>query len=131
VNPTKVKVIEKLQPPRTRKEIHKLTGMIAALNQLISKLDERDMSFSKLLLKTDWFQWDDQTAAAFIQLKQYLKYLPTLVPPLGWFLIGLGLKTDSNGLWVVWIQNHSDGFYQFGLKTDGDRFLPVWPQNLL
>jgi hypothetical protein len=53
VNPTKVKVIEKLQPPRTRKEIHKLTGMIAALNQLISKLDERDMSFSKLLLKTD------------------------------------------------------------------------------
>jgi hypothetical protein len=79
--PTKVKAIEKLQPSRTQKEIHKLTGMMAALNRLISKLGERDMSFSKLLLKADWFQSVDQTAAAFIQLKQYLKSLPTLVPP--------------------------------------------------
>jgi hypothetical protein len=27
------------------------------------------------------FQWDDQAAVAFVQLKQYLKSLPTLVPP--------------------------------------------------
>jgi hypothetical protein len=26
-------------------------------------------------------------------------------------------------LWVVWPQNHSDGFLQFGLKTVGDGFL--------
>jgi hypothetical protein len=29
----------------------------------------------------DGFQWDDQAAAAFVELKQYLKSLPTLVPP--------------------------------------------------
>jgi hypothetical protein len=40
--------------------------------------------------------------------------------PLGWFLIGLGLKTDDDSLQVVWPQNHSNGFCQFGLKTDGD-----------
>jgi hypothetical protein len=27
------------------------------------------------------FQWDDQAMAAFVELKQYLKSLPTLVPP--------------------------------------------------
>jgi hypothetical protein len=32
VNPKKVKAIEKLQPPRTRKEIQKLAGMMAALS---------------------------------------------------------------------------------------------------
>jgi hypothetical protein len=32
MNPTKVEAIEKLQPPRTRKEIQKLTGMMAALS---------------------------------------------------------------------------------------------------
>jgi hypothetical protein len=32
VNPKKVEAIEKLQPPRTRKEIQKLTGMMAALS---------------------------------------------------------------------------------------------------
>jgi hypothetical protein len=30
---------------------------------------------------TDGFQWDDQVASNFIELKQYLKSLPTLVPP--------------------------------------------------
>jgi hypothetical protein len=39
------------------------------------------MSFYKQLQKADGFRWDDQAAAAFIKLKQYLKSLPTLVPP--------------------------------------------------
>jgi hypothetical protein len=54
--------------------------MMAALNRFISKLDERGMPFYKLLRKADGFQWDDQAAEAFNQLKQYLKSLPTLVP---------------------------------------------------
>jgi hypothetical protein len=39
------------------------------------------MPFYKLLRKADGFQWDDQAATAFIELKQYLKSLPTLVTP--------------------------------------------------
>jgi hypothetical protein len=38
------------------------------------------MHFYKLLRKADGFQWDDQAIAAFIELKQYMKSLPTLVP---------------------------------------------------
>jgi hypothetical protein len=37
--------------------------------------------------------------------------------PLRWFLISLGLKTDDDGLWVVWPQNL--------LRW----FLAVWPQK--
>jgi hypothetical protein len=55
--------------------------MIAALSRLISKLGERGIPVYKLLRKADGFQWDDQAAAAFDQLEQYLKSLPTLVPP--------------------------------------------------
>jgi hypothetical protein len=39
------------------------------------------MPFYKLLYKADGFQWVEQAATAFIELKQYLKALPTLVPP--------------------------------------------------
>jgi hypothetical protein len=39
------------------------------------------MSFYRLLRKVDSFQWDDQVAATFVELKKYLKSLPTLVPP--------------------------------------------------
>jgi hypothetical protein len=49
------------------------------------------VSFYKLLRKTVGFQWDDQAATTFIELKQYLKSLPTLVPP----------KPDDVLLWYV------------------------------
>jgi hypothetical protein len=39
------------------------------------------MSFYRVLRKVDGFQWDDQAVAAFVELKKYLKSLPTLVPP--------------------------------------------------
>jgi hypothetical protein len=48
-NPTKVKAIEKLQPPKTRREIQKLLGMVAALSQFIFELGECGMPFYKLL----------------------------------------------------------------------------------
>jgi hypothetical protein len=80
-NSMKVEAIEKLQPPRTRREIQKLAGMIVALSQFILKSSEHGMPFYKLLHKADGFQWDDQAMTAFIELKQYLKSLPTLVPP--------------------------------------------------
>jgi hypothetical protein len=39
------------------------------------------MPFYSLLRKADGFQWDDQAATTFVELKKYLKSLPTLVPP--------------------------------------------------
>jgi hypothetical protein len=44
-------------------------------------LGERGMPFYKLLRKVDGFQWDDQAAVTFIELKQYLKSLLIMVPP--------------------------------------------------
>jgi hypothetical protein len=80
-NPKKVEAIEKLQPAQTRKEIQKLAGMMAALSRFISKLGERGMSFYRLLRKANSFHWDDQATVTFVELKQYIKSLPTLVPP--------------------------------------------------
>jgi hypothetical protein len=80
-NPKKVEAIENLQPPRTRKEMQKLADMMTALSRFISKLGECGMPFYRLLCKVYGFQWDDQAAAAFVELKEYLKSLPTLVSP--------------------------------------------------
>jgi hypothetical protein len=44
-------------------------------------LGERGMPFYKLLRKVNGFQWDDQAVTPFVELKQYLKSLPTMVPP--------------------------------------------------
>jgi hypothetical protein len=43
--------------------------------------------------------------------------------------LGFGLKTQVDGLSVVWPQIHWDGFFRFGLKTGGYGLSVVWPQN--
>jgi hypothetical protein len=80
-NSKKVEAIKQLQPPQTWREIQKLAGMMAALNRIISKSDQCGMPFYRLLRKVDGFKWDNQAIVTFIELKQYLKSLPTLVPP--------------------------------------------------
>jgi hypothetical protein len=50
-------------------------------NPKVEAIKKHGMPFYKLLYKVDGFQWDDQVAAVFVELKQYLKFLPTLVPP--------------------------------------------------
>ena len=45
VNPDQIKAINSLQPPRNPKEVQKLTRMIAALNQFISRSADRCKPF--------------------------------------------------------------------------------------
>jgi hypothetical protein len=80
-NPTKVEAIKKLQRPRSRGEIQKLEGMMTSLSRFISKSGERGIPFYKMLCKMAGFQWDNQAMAVFNELNQYLKSLPTLIPP--------------------------------------------------
>ena len=56
VNPDQVKAINSLQPPRNPKEFQKLTGMIAALNQFISRSADRCKPFFQLLNKWKGFE---------------------------------------------------------------------------
>ena len=51
VNPDQIRAINSLQSPRNPKEVQKLTGMMAALNQFISRSAERCRPFFLLLHK--------------------------------------------------------------------------------
>jgi hypothetical protein len=54
-NPAKIDAICKM----AKKDVMKLTGMMAALGRFISKLGEKGLPFFKLLRKADKFIWDD------------------------------------------------------------------------
>ena len=56
VNPDQIRAINSLQPPRNPKEVQKLTGMMAALNQFISRSAKRCKPFFLLLHKWKEFQ---------------------------------------------------------------------------
>ncbi|XP_072149549.1 uncharacterized protein [Setaria viridis] len=64
--------------PANKKDIMKLTGMMAALNRFISKLGEKGLPFFKLLKKVDKFECDDEASKALKELKAFLTTPPIM-----------------------------------------------------
>ena len=81
MNPDQVKAINSLQPPRNPKEVQKLTGMTAALNRFISRSTDRCRPFFLLINKWKDFEWTEECAQAFQQLKEYLSHPPIMSSP--------------------------------------------------
>ena len=81
MNPDQIKAINSLQPLRNPKEVHKLTGMTAALNRFISRSADRCRPFFLLLHKWKGFKWTEECAMAFQQLKEYLSRPPIMSSP--------------------------------------------------
>jgi hypothetical protein len=79
-NPTKVDAIRKMNRPNGKKDVMKLTGMMAALGRFISKLGEKGLPFFKLLKKSDRFKWTYDADQALEELKIFLTTPPIMVP---------------------------------------------------
>jgi hypothetical protein len=80
-NPAKVDSIRKMAKPSNKKDVIKLTGMMAALGRFISKLGEKGLPFFKLLKMADKFMWDNEAQKAFEALKESLRTTPIMTPP--------------------------------------------------
>jgi hypothetical protein len=80
-NPDKIIAITQMQPPQSKKDVQKLTGQIASLNQFISKLAEHSLPFFTILRGSIKIEWGAEQQEAFESLKSYLKKLPTLSSP--------------------------------------------------
>jgi hypothetical protein len=81
-NPAKVDALCKMAKPSNKKDVMKLTGMMAALGCFISKLGEKGLPFFKVLTKADKFVWDDEAQKAFVALKESLTTPPVMTPPI-------------------------------------------------
>jgi hypothetical protein len=81
-NPAKVDAIRKMTKPSNKKDVMKLTGMMAALGRFIRKLGEKGLPFFKLFKKTDKFTWDDEAQKAFEALKESFTTPPIMTRPI-------------------------------------------------
>jgi hypothetical protein len=62
----------KMEAPRSKKKVQRLTGCMAALSRFISRLGEKGLLFYKLLKKVDKFQWTSEAQKALDALKKFL-----------------------------------------------------------
>jgi hypothetical protein len=80
-NPNKIRAIIQMQPPQNRKDVKKLTGRIASLNQFIAKLAEHSLPLFTVLRGSGGIDWGIEQQKAFDDLKSYLERLSTLSSP--------------------------------------------------
>ncbi|XP_042460696.1 uncharacterized protein LOC122044241 [Zingiber officinale] len=81
-NPSKVKALQDMLPPRNLREAQRLTDRIKTLSKFISKSVDQSLPFFKILRRATKFQWDEECDRAFEELKAYLNSLPVLAKPI-------------------------------------------------
>ncbi|XP_058192075.1 uncharacterized protein LOC131309461 [Rhododendron vialii] len=82
-DPNQIKAIADLRPPRTIKEVQRLTGMSAALNRFISKSSDKCHAFFNALKGKSRrnFEWTPECDSSLAKLKEYLSSASLLVKP--------------------------------------------------
>jgi hypothetical protein len=107
-NPAKVDAIRKMAKPSNKKDVMKLTGMMAALGRFISKLGEKGLPFFKLLKKADKFVWDDEAQKAFEALKESLTTPPVMTPPIPKETLLLYISATTNVVSMVLVAEREE-----------------------
>ncbi|GJU94746.1 reverse transcriptase domain-containing protein [Tanacetum coccineum] len=83
-DPSKVKAISDLQPPKTVSEMQSLNKKLAAINRFLSKGADEMLSFMGTLKNCtsgNMIQWTTDTDEAFRRMKELLEALPTMTAP--------------------------------------------------
>jgi hypothetical protein len=68
-----------MEEPKTKKDIQKLNGRVAALNRFISA--ERSLPFFKALKGKGTIEWGPEHSKVFAELKEYIEKMAILSPP--------------------------------------------------
>ena len=108
INPEKIQAILEMTSPKSVKDIQKLAGRVAALNQFISRSVDKCLPFFKLLKNFTRFVWDEQCEQAFVDLKAYLSSPPLLVSPEAGEKLYLYLAASEETLAAVLIKERSE-----------------------
>ncbi|KAL8108705.1 hypothetical protein AgCh_008657 [Apium graveolens] len=103
-NPDKIKAILDMEPPKTVKDVQKLTGRVAALGRFISKSGDKCLSFFKSLKNIKDFVWSEENQKAFEELKKYMGQAPLLAKPVLSEVLFLYLAVSESALSAVLVK---------------------------
>jgi hypothetical protein len=70
-----------MEEPKTKKDIQKLNGRVAALNRFSSKFAKRSLPFFNALKGKGTIEWGPEQSKAFAELKEYIEKMAILSPP--------------------------------------------------
>ncbi|GKV13663.1 hypothetical protein SLEP1_g24648 [Rubroshorea leprosula] len=116
VNPEKIRVIAEMEPPKSVKDIQRLTGRVAALYRFISKLADKCLPFFKIMRsatqkdesgKQKKFEWSQECQTAFDELKSYLSSPPLLTKAIDGEILYLYLGISDEAISSVLVREEA------------------------
>ena len=84
LDPSKIKSIRELPPPKTRTEVMSFLGRLNYISRFIAQLTTTCEPIFKLLKKDAAIKWTSECQNAFEKIKEYLANPLVLVPPRSW-----------------------------------------------
>ena len=81
INPSKIKAITEMKPPKNIDEIRSFLGQVQYISRFISKLTMICEPIFKKLRKEEHTKWDERCQSAFDKIKELLTNPPVLMPP--------------------------------------------------
>ncbi|XP_070005152.1 uncharacterized protein [Nicotiana sylvestris] len=109
LDPSKIKSIRDLPPPKNKKEVMSLLGRLNYISRFISQLTTTCEPIFKLLKKDVAVRWIDDCQKAFDRIKDYLSKPPVLVPPKPCRPLFLYLSVMDNSFGCVLGQHDATG----------------------
>ncbi|GLU06784.1 hypothetical protein SLE2022_237810 [Rubroshorea leprosula] len=116
VNPEKIRAIVEMEPPKSVKDIQRLTGRVAALHRFISRSADKCLPFFKIMRlapqkdesgKQKKFEWSQECQAAFDELKSYLSSPPLLTKAVDGEILYLYLGISDEAISSVLVREEA------------------------
>ncbi|RVW48157.1 Retrovirus-related Pol polyprotein from transposon 17.6 [Vitis vinifera] len=82
VSPDQIKAVMEIPPPRSKKELQRLTGKLVALGRFIARFTDELRPFFLAIRKAGATGWTDSCQNAFEKIKHYLMQPPILSSPI-------------------------------------------------
>jgi len=108
-DPSKIKSIQELPPPKNKTEVISLLGRLNYISRFVAQLTTTCEPIFQLLRKDDAVEWTAECQKAFDQIKEYLSNLAVLVPPEPGRPLILYLTVLENSFGCVLGQHDSTG----------------------
>ena len=108
VDPTKIKAILEMPPPKTEKEIRGFLGRLQYISRFIARLTTTCEPIFKLLKKGEPKEWTEDCQKAFEAVKEYLSNPLVLAPPKPGRPLNLYLSVIEDALGNMLAQENED-----------------------
>jgi hypothetical protein len=109
-NLAKVDAIRNMAKPSSKKDVMKVTWMMASLVCFISKLVEKGLSFFKILKKAHKLVWDNEAQNALESLMESLTTSPVMTPPVPGETLLLYISATTNEVsTILFVEREEEG----------------------